>query len=102
MPPSAAPEWLLTGWIFERSATSAPASNASIAARIPAQPAPTTSTSCFPSTARNLSDTAVGTAQHRGPEILEIPDSRYPARHDAAGRSAGDLLRATAESAACA
>src|SRR5437764_44867 len=25
MPPSAAPEWLRTGWIFERSATSAPA-----------------------------------------------------------------------------
>src|SRR5712691_9150026 len=32
------------------SATSAPASNASIAARIPAQPAPTTRTSCFAST----------------------------------------------------
>src|SRR4029450_251317 len=33
------------------SATSAPASCASMAARIPAQPAPTTSTSCFASTA---------------------------------------------------
>src|SRR3954467_9282132 len=50
MPPSAAPEWLLTGWIFESSATSAPASNASIAARMPAQPAPTMRTSCLAST----------------------------------------------------
>src|SRR5215510_1833243 len=33
------------------SATSAPASCASMAARMPAQPAPTTSTSCFASTA---------------------------------------------------
>src|SRR5258708_26710416 len=53
MPPSAAPEWLRVGWSFESSATSAPASNASIAARMPAQPAPTTSTSCAPSTARD-------------------------------------------------
>src|SRR4051794_4674166 len=52
MPPSAAPEWLLTGWIFESSATSAPASNASIAARMPAQPAPTMRTSCLASTAK--------------------------------------------------
>jgi hypothetical protein len=43
--PSAAPEWLRTGWIFETIATSAPASKASIAARMPAQPAPTTTTS---------------------------------------------------------
>ena len=50
IPPSAAPEWLRTGWILEMSATSAPASCASMAARIPAQPAPTTSTSCFAST----------------------------------------------------
>ena len=40
IPPSAAPEWLRVGWSFETSATSAPASNASIAARMPAQPAP--------------------------------------------------------------
>src|SRR5436309_6943783 len=51
MPPSAAPEWLRTGWIFEISATSAPASNASMAARIPAKPAPTMRTSCVASTA---------------------------------------------------
>ena len=38
------------GWIFESSATSAPASNASIAARMPAQPAPTMRTSCLAST----------------------------------------------------
>ena len=50
IPPSAAPEWLRVGWIFDTSATSAPASCASMAARIPAQPAPTTSTSCFAST----------------------------------------------------
>src|SRR4051812_42051921 len=50
MPPSAAPEWLRTGWIFESSATSAPASCASMAARIPAQPAPTMRTSCLAST----------------------------------------------------
>src|SRR5256885_12664901 len=56
MPPSAAPEWLRTGWILEISATSAPASCASMAARIPAQPAPTTSTSCLASTSRKLSD----------------------------------------------
>ena len=51
MPPSAAPEWLRVGWSFDTSATSTPASNASIAARIPAQPAPITSTSCEASTA---------------------------------------------------
>src|SRR5205823_13411225 len=56
MPPSAAPEWLRTGWILEISATPAPASCASMAARIPAQPAPTTSTSCSASTFRNLPD----------------------------------------------
>src|SRR6266571_7268546 len=50
MPPSAAPEWLRTGWILERSATSAPASYASMAARMPAQPAPTMRTSCLAST----------------------------------------------------
>ena len=47
MPPSAAPEWLRVGCSLETMATSAPASNASIAARMPAQPAPTTSTSCL-------------------------------------------------------
>src|SRR5207248_5330752 len=56
MPPSAAPEWLRTGWSFEISATSAPASCASMAARMPAQPAPTTSTSCSASTSQNLPD----------------------------------------------
>ena len=50
IPPSAAPEWLRTGWIFEMSATSAPWSWASIAARMPAQPAPTIRTSCLAST----------------------------------------------------
>src|SRR5436309_14191870 len=60
MPPSAAPEWLRVGWIFDSNATSAPASNASIAARIPAQPAPTTSTSCFASTAKDATETPPG------------------------------------------
>src|ERR1700747_1690842 len=60
MPPSAAPECGRVGWIFEIIATSAPASKASIAARIPAQPAPTTSTSCFAITETTL-------AQGKGP-----------------------------------
>src|SRR5262249_47978801 len=50
MPPSAAPECDRVGWSFEITATSAPASCASMAARMPAQPAPTTSTSCVAST----------------------------------------------------
>jgi len=50
IPPSAAPEWLRVGWSFEMTPTSAPASCASMAARMPAQPAPTTSTSCVAST----------------------------------------------------
>ena len=54
MPPSAAPECERVGWIFEIIATSAPASKASIAARMPAQPAPTTSTSCFAITKATL------------------------------------------------
>src|SRR4051812_2759979 len=49
MPPSAAPEWLRVGCSFEMTPTFAPASCASMAARMPAQPAPTTSTSCFAS-----------------------------------------------------
>ncbi len=40
-------EWLLVGCSFETTPTSAPASCASMAARIPAQPAPTRSTSCL-------------------------------------------------------
>src|SRR4051794_36003106 len=64
MPPSAAPEWLRVGCSFETIATSAPASWAAIAARIPAQPAPITRTSCFPSTERasyrNSRGSAVG------------------------------------------
>src|SRR6187549_1563079 len=65
MPPSAAPEWLRTGWIFEMTATSAPMSNASIAARMPAQPAPTTTTSYFASTTWTLSDGASGALRLR-------------------------------------
>src|SRR3954471_368307 len=49
MPPSAAPECERVGWSFETMATFAPASCASIAARIPAIPAPTTRTSYLPS-----------------------------------------------------
>src|SRR5690348_13403749 len=60
MPPSAAPECERVGWILEIIATSAPASNAAIAARMPAQPAPTTSTSCFAITEMTL-------AQGKGP-----------------------------------
>src|SRR3954454_11344217 len=50
MPPSAAPEWLRVGCSLEITATFAPASYASMAARIPAQPAPTTRTSWVAST----------------------------------------------------
>src|SRR3954452_16991372 len=46
MPPSAEPEWERTGCSLETMATSAPARLASIAARMPARPAPTTTTSC--------------------------------------------------------
>ena len=56
MPPSAAPEWLRVGWSFETIATSAPASCAAMAARIPAQPAPMTSTSCALPIESNLAE----------------------------------------------
>src|SRR5687768_15778444 len=62
MPPSAAPEWLRVGWSLETIATSAPASWASIAARMPAHPAPITSTSCFASTAGDAIRKAAGNA----------------------------------------
>src|SRR5688500_8197752 len=73
MPPSAAPEWLRVGWSLETIATSAPASCASIAARMPAQPAPITSTSCFASTAKDATESAA----HRraGPVLGEGPPS---------------------------
>src|SRR3954468_15562986 len=77
MPPSAAPEGERVGWIFESSATSAPASNASIAARMPAQPAPTMSTSCFASTIEEAIERAAskrfGTAAPGN--ILPVPAS---------------------------
>src|SRR5580765_7869838 len=56
IPPSAAPEWLRVGCSFEMTATSAPVSEASIAARMPAQPAPTTRTSCALSTLTDASE----------------------------------------------
>ena len=46
MPPSAEPECERVGCSLETIATSAPARLASIAARMPARPAPTTTTSC--------------------------------------------------------
>ncbi len=46
MPPSAAPEWLRVGCSLDTTPTSAPYRDASMAARIPARPAPTTTTSC--------------------------------------------------------
>ena len=67
MPPSAAPEWLRVGWSFETTATSAPASCASIAARMPAQPAPITSTSCAVSTATTLAEWRVAARHSAGP-----------------------------------
>ena len=62
IPPSAAPEWLRVGWSFEIIATSAPASWAAMAARMPAQPAPTTSTSCLASTASDAIGWGLGKA----------------------------------------
>src|SRR5438270_4418481 len=83
MPPSAAPEWLRTGWIFERSATSAPASWASIAARMPAQPAPTTRTSCFASTNEEAIGSGSGRARVRIGET-ELEEELLP-RHPEVG-----------------
>src|SRR5579863_3554458 len=69
MPPSAAPECERVGWSFEIIATSAPASWASMAARMPAHPAPTTSTSCSPIT--ESSGYRPGRSQLRG-KLLEV------------------------------
>src|SRR5258707_4504813 len=57
MPPSAAPEWLRVGCSLEITATFARASYASMAARMPAQPAPTTRTSCVASTWTDATET---------------------------------------------
>src|SRR4051812_49115527 len=84
MPPSAAPEWLRVGWSFEMTATSAPASYASIAARMPAQPAPTTRTSWVASTRAEASATA-GVAAASGGNGLDDPQRPV---------AAVDLLRA--------
>src|SRR5262245_4790464 len=58
MPPSAAPEWLRTGWIFETIATSTPASKASIAEGIPPQPPLPTRTSRLAPTTLDATTTA--------------------------------------------
>src|SRR3954447_10351738 len=67
MPPSAAPEWLRVGCSFEIIATSAPASKAAMAARIPAQPAPTTRTSCSPITLSDATSSREGLALEARP-----------------------------------
>src|SRR4051812_17624613 len=78
MPPSAAPEWLRVGWSLEMTATSAPASYASIAARIPAQPAPTIRTSWDASTRAEASGTTWAAAwSYRGG--LDDPQRPVPA-----------------------
>src|SRR4051794_38944330 len=71
MPPSAAPEWLRVGWSLEIIATSAPASCAAMAARMPAQPAPTTRTSCSPITSSDGTATADGEASDPRPGLGE-------------------------------
>src|SRR4051794_31490459 len=76
MPPSAAPEWLRVGCSFEIIATSAPASNAAIAARIPAQPAPTTSTSCLPSTGETVSEARAARRRERSAALALRPRVR--------------------------
>src|SRR5213593_2507901 len=70
MPPSAAPEWDRVGCSFETIATSAPASCAAMAARIPAQPAPTTRTSCSPITSSDATQNDAG-----GPTTSAVPSS---------------------------
>src|SRR5437762_11937327 len=91
MPPSAAPEWLRTGWILERSATSAPASKASIAARIPAQPAPTISTSCLASTCSDAIEWGLGAAS------LRVELEARAGRGDVGPGLVGELLEVVAE-----
>src|SRR2546428_1541976 len=76
MPPSAAPEWLRVGWSFEITPTSAPASCASIAARMPAQPAPTTRTSCVDSTPMDATETISQEALVRCPVLVRVPSLR--------------------------
>src|SRR5947209_1390369 len=71
MPPSAAPEWERVGWIFEIIATSAPASKASIAARMPAQLAPAT-------IGRKLAAVRAFLRHALGPE--RVPDARLGPR----------------------
>src|SRR5207248_4635150 len=80
MRPSAAPECDRVGWIFEIIATFAPASKASMAARMPAQPAPTTRTSCSPITFSDAtaspraaaSGSRAGGGEARVVELLEV------------------------------
>jgi len=81
MPPSAAPEWLRVGWSLETIATSAPASCASMAARMPAQPAPMTSTSCLASTSGGRYRIGLATASGNrwGGRAAARPTSRYAA-----------------------
>src|SRR3954466_13759871 len=109
MPPSAAPECERVGWSFEIIATSAPASYASMAARIPAQPAPTTRTSCSPitfcdATSRSrpaASDPRPGLGERRVGELLEVvaehrpelPRLRVVARRVAPGRARIEQIR---------
>src|SRR5512144_2856975 len=86
MPPSAAPEWLRVGWSFEITATSAPASCASIAARMPAQPAPTTRTSCFAITCGDATESGAPAAR------LDLPGAAAQHGHlGAVRRDAGDV-----------
>src|SRR6266566_6828699 len=72
MPPSAAPECDRVGWIFEIIATFAPASKASMAARMPAQPAPTTRTSCSPITPSDATSTLPGPASEAWSGLGEL------------------------------
>src|SRR4051812_2268856 len=103
MPPSAAPEWLRVGCSFEIIATSAPASKAAMAARIPAQPAPTTRTSCSPITSSDATSSREGLASEARPgrgeprvvepleivpeHLCELPRLRVVARRSAPRRA---------------
>src|SRR3954471_23594874 len=80
MPPSAAPEWLRVGCNLEMTPTFAPASCASMAARMPAQPAPTTRTSWVASTWTDATERPGPGAQV--PSELVVPLAGKQARHE--------------------
>src|SRR3954447_9694990 len=99
MPPSAEPEWERVGCSLETIATSAPARLASIAARMPARPAPTTTTSCR---SKDPPDPKVRKGRARAP--LRIIEVACPGHDRGSGdcAPAGHASGAEAGAGACA